>query len=196
MPAARPPPLVHLDPIIVIGELVASAYDRRYGKQASRLSFWTRLAVLAAVGLALSACDPAPPNDGLAFRRRSGQQVGEVLFVACPRNLVRNVRLVRDVDKIIGNQEDDILWSITALEPSALDVFEIGGDVPVGFEGTVPLVEAPPLTADIAVIVDLQRGSQYLDLATPLPDGKVLTDRGAVSFDLFEERAADRCDDA
>jgi hypothetical protein len=49
--------------------------------------------------------------------------------LACPGNLVRNVRLVRDVDKIIGNEEDDVPWSINVVRRHE-------GDVPRGWRAS------------------------------------------------------------
>jgi hypothetical protein len=131
------------------------------------IDWGSRLLVVALSTVVLAGCDPAPPNLGIGFRQQPGQRFGEVQFIPCPGNLIRGVRLVHDPDHIVGNSEDTVLWSVAASTPSSQRVFVIGEDPPTGFREMVPIAAQTLSGEDLDVIVQLQRGSQFLVLSFP-----------------------------
>ena len=146
-------------------------------------------ALVAAVGL-VGACDPSPETDRVGMTvTEDGRLVAR--FALCETETVEAIRLLRPEGEVVDDDDDDVLWTATASDGSAMTRAEIGS-TPPGFRETKTLTEEPPADEEVVLAVETNRASAMVVGFEPrlLAEGRIYSQKRSVPDKTF---AADGC---
>jgi hypothetical protein len=152
--------------------------------------------VVAAVAfwVTVGACEMGQLSPNIGVRRSPSGLVASVF--TCPDSSDLIVALLRRKNDVVGDQEDQTLWSVHSVAEPQMEVsIPIGTTVPRGFELLQPLMEEPTgqLTLTALWDSDLEHAINFRLSEVPEESGLILSDDGVVDTHEFAEAARARC---